>query len=138
MRYRRPQHTAWRSVLDETIVIDLEAHHIYAFNPSGGWLWQELGDGRGVDELRAALTAGDGARASAVQGFVDQLVELRLLVEVSDPAEAGKDGSEPPAPAPPAGAEAPALLWQEPVRKAAATCAFLPGQSPLCNQVPFS
>ena len=34
--------------------------------------------------------------------------------------------------------EPPVVVWHEPMRQAAASCAYLPAQNPLCNQAPFS
>ncbi len=140
MTYRRAEHTAWRDLGDETVVVDLTAHQMFGLNPTAGYLWQALDGTVSLERLAEELAAvGGRVELADLERFCAELVELALLA-AADPAPREEAAALPP---PPEAAErqpptAPAILWREAIRQAAGTCAFLPTMSPLCNQVPFS
>ena len=129
MMYRRADHTAWRNLGDETVLVDLAANEMYGLNPTAGYVWQALEGSVDLNELAARL---ENVTCEQLKSFCSELFGLGLLVEadpVSDEAESVPVPEE---------SEPPALLWRESIRQAAATCAFLPAQNPLCVQAPFS
>ncbi len=135
MTYRRAEHTAWRDLGDETVVVDLTAQRMIGLNPTAGTLWQALDGTRSLERLAEDLSLPGLAE---LERFCAELEELGLL-EAGAPAS-GEETAVAPLPAaaerqPPT---APAVLWQEPIQQAGASCAFFPTQSPLCNQAPFS
>ena len=67
-----------------------------------------------------------------IEAFLSELEALGL-VQREEPEKRTPVAIEAPAEL-----EAPRILWQEKVEQIAATCAFLPAQNPLCNQVPVS
>ena len=54
MRYRRAAHTAWRTIADETVVLDLEAKRMHGLNPTAAFVWQTL---EAMEDLGAMGTA---------------------------------------------------------------------------------
>ncbi len=131
MTYRRAEHTAWRDLGDETVVVDLTANEMYGLNPTAGYLWQALD---GTVALAVLADRLDSVALDQIESFCAEMVQLKLLEEAKPaPRAVAETETVPPSPADP-----PALLWHESIRQAAATCAFLPAQNPLCTVAPFS
>ena len=129
--YRRAEHTAWRGLGEETVVVDLTANEMYGLNPTAGYLWQALDGSLSLDVLAERL---DSVSLAQLESFCAELARLKLLEEAGPgPREVVETEAEPPSPS-----EPPAILWHEPIQQAAATCAFLPAQNPLCTAAPFS
>ncbi|MEM8962599.1 MAG: PqqD family protein [Acidobacteriota bacterium] len=133
MRPRRGTHTAWRQIGDDTVVLDLRGKRMFGLNASAGAIWHALDNVESIDAL--ADVFGDLDR-SAIEAFVDQLGEHGLLAEGPVAVQDDLPFSEPVAPL--VDLTPPAIIWSEAIPKVAATCAFLPGESDLCNQVPTS
>ncbi len=131
MKYRRAEHTAWRCLGDETVVVNLAANEMYGLNPTAGYLWEALDGSLGLEVMAGRL---DPVTLDQLESFCDGLVQLKLLEE----AGAGPQAVAAAEVAAPSPAQPPAILWHEPIQQAAATCAFLPGQNPLCTVAPFS
>ena len=140
---RRAAHVAWRQVGDETVVLDLNDGHIYGLDKVGGFFWHALNGCRSTTELlRLAKRPVLEESLHALQRFLDELVELGLLQPTTEPI------SEPERLLPPPDSDAPdnttvlpRIIWREPLKplkQQQFSCAFISGQSPLCNQVPFS
>ncbi len=132
MRYRRAAHTAWRTIADETVVLDLENKRMLGLDPAAAFVWQTLEAMEDLPAMRRAMGSPPAFGIEEVETFLNELVDLGL-VERREPEKRSPVALEAPAEL-----EAPRILWQETVEQVAATCAFLPGQSPLCNQVPMS
>lgn len=117
---------AWREVAWETVVVNLRSNRMVAFNGSGGVLWEACQRPREVAELARAA----GLPLEEVEGFLAMLWELGLVVSVPGAAE--------PLPVLPGPLdEPPRIVWIEQLQTvAAASCAQVPDQSPICNQVP--
>ena len=137
MRFRRQPHVAWRTIEDETIVIDLRRGRMYGLNATAGSVWTRLaGATDGTDEPVAHHV--DGARQPRLHTFVKVLLELDLVTRVE-----GDDGGAPALELGGSSADlddAPAILREEALEQAGQrpSCAFLPAQNPLCQQVPIS
>jgi hypothetical protein len=137
MKYRRAPHTAWRKIGRETIVVDLQAKQMFGLNESGGFLWHAVDAAADLEELARWLAAADSpARVDTGQlrSFCDRLAELGLLTtgvpdETQEAAAPGLEPLETMAP--------PQILWQEQIQQPPGSCAFLPGQGPICSQTPF-
>ena len=134
MKYRIGRRAAWRTVGDETIVLDLETKRMYGLNESAAFLWQTISTMEDFDSMLQAMTRAESPSfgAEILAAFCDELVELGLMEEgrSEQPVSVVID--------PPADLEPPRILWQETLERVAASCAFLPGQNSLCNQVPVS
>lgn len=119
-------HLAWRAVAGEVVVVDLQSNLMVALNGAGGVLWEAFQRPRQLEDLIAAT---DLAR-QVLEEFLADLWERGLVV-------AAPGSTEPlPAISVPL-AEPPRVLWSEQLQSfAAASCAQLPDQSPICNQVP--
>lgn len=129
--YVRAAHTAWRRIGEETVILDQKRHRLVALNSAGGDLWHWLDAPREADNL----VSGD---ISEIRSFLENLADLGLLDRTNDACEPRPANDDVPETA---GADGePAILWQEAVQNAAQTtaCAFLSGQNPLCDSVPFS
>ncbi len=131
MRYRRAAQTAWRTIADETVVLDLEDKRMFGLNPAAAFVWQTLEAMEDPASLRRAMGSPDFG-TDAIEAFLRELLALGLVLPEA-PEERHPVALE--APEEP---EPPRILWQEKVEQIAATCAFLPAQNPLCNQVPMS
>ncbi len=114
---------AWRQIGVETIVVDLEAKEMFGLSPSAGRLWQDL------DQLGLELSQCDQDR----RALIEQLVELGLVKPADSSGEVSPQLFEQHS-----AEEELAVVWREALEQVAATCAFLPGQSALCNTAPFS
>lgn len=71
----------------EAVVLDLSSGKYFGFSDSGSRIWQALSSG--VDaQVLIGLTAGASTIGPAeLDGFVSQLVELRLLTRSDAPAQ---------------------------------------------------
>lgn len=117
---------AWRAVAGEVVVVDLRSNLMVALNGAGGVLWEACQRPRGVAELAKAA----GLPLVEVEGFLATLWDCGLVVAAPGPAEL-----LPAIPVPQG--ELPRVLWTEQLQSfVAASCAQLPGQSDICNQVP--
>lgn len=128
---RRAAHTAWRTLGEETIVVDLVGRRIRGLGGVGGWVWSQL-DGRPLEQLHRAVIALPDAPHDAsdqLQGFLDELAAAGLVDE-------GPPLAAIPATAVPGCWISPTIAWDEALQQAAASCGFIPGQTPLCSQVP--
>lgn len=121
-------HVAWRTVGEEVVVVNLRTNLMVALNASGGRLWQALEAPRRQEDLAAAFSLSP----FAVAAFVEELRALGMLAEA--PAPGGVPLSPPQDLV---NGELPQLLWSERLQTlVAASCAQVPGQSDICNQVP--
>jgi len=133
LKYRPARQTAWRALADETIVLDLETKRMYGLNESASFVWRTLEAMHDFEAMLRAMTS--EALPFGVEdlaSFCDQLVGLNLL------EEAEPEKRLPAVVEPLSSLEPPRILWQETLEKVASSCAFLPAQNPLCNQVPVS
>lgn len=144
MKYRRSRQAAWRTIADETVVLDLERKRMYGLNPAAACIWQALGRDEGPGDLLRAI-AGEGEPPFGereITTFLNELVSLELVEEQPLPIEGGDEraGSIEASSnfGPLDELEPPGILWREDVEQIAGTCAFLPAQNPLCTQAPFS
>ena len=131
MRYRHAAQTAWRAIADETVVLDLEARRMLGLNPAAAFVWQTLETMEDCEAMWRAMGSPEFG-TDEIQAFLDELVDLGLV------RRERPETSAPVAVRAPDDPEPPRVLWQEKVEQIAATCAFLPGQSVLCTQVPMS
>ncbi len=134
-KYRRAPRAAWRTIAGETILLDLEAKRMYGLNPTAAFVWQALEAITETDGMLQALGA-DGADppfgGGELEAFLGEMLDLGLI------QEAEPENRAPVAVEPPETLEAPAIAWRETVEQVAASCAFFPGTTPICNQVPWS
>lgn len=139
MKYQRARHTAWRTIADETVLLDLARKRMYGLNPAAAYVWLGLDAASGLDELLPVST-GNGEPAFGereVMRFLDELVTLGLADQKPPTDTVAKVGPRPDLESTEQ-LEPPAILWREEVEQIAGTCAMLPSQNPLCTQVPFS
>lgn len=71
----------------EVIAIDLEVGRYYRLTGLGGLVWGWLTAGIAPEEIVTGCT--DASAASAIEGFVDRLVELNLLRRALGGPDAG-------------------------------------------------
>jgi len=75
-----------RSVVDRdgTVILDIEHGEILTFNPTGGYIWDRLQQGKLVNDIVCELAAETGADVEAVdrdvRAFLEQLVSKHLFV----------------------------------------------------------
>jgi Coenzyme PQQ synthesis protein D (PqqD) len=63
LRLRDPG-VAWRRVVDDIVVLDVDRSHYHAINPSGALIWEQLAEGATVGALSERLV---GAHPDAVE-----------------------------------------------------------------------
>ncbi len=136
--YQRGADTAWRTIVGETIVVHLGAKEFFGLNESGAQVWLAL-DGTADPGV---LSARFGIAREDVESFCSELLTVGL-VEVVNEARAPMEvspASDKSNPRDSRGEDAdpPCIVWREEIQHVAQTCAFLPAQNPLCNQVPTS
>ncbi len=143
--YQRSRQTAWRTIADETVLLDLEKKQMYGLNPTAAFIWQTLEATVDLDQWLRTLAAGDAPAfgRGELEAFLNELLDLGLAQEVAEPEDRPEAAVEPPVDTPPRrGADEtrapPRILWREEVEQIAGTCAFLPAMNPLCTQVPFA
>ena len=139
MKYRRARQTAWRTIADETVLLDLERKRMYGLNPAAARIWLALEAAENAGEL-LQMTVGEAKPSFGeddVTAFLDQLASLKLIEALPrDAAEPVLDAE--PLPVESEDLEPPKVLWQEEVEQIAGTCAMFPSTSPICDQAPFS
>ncbi len=135
MRYQRSPQTAWRTIADETVLLDLVKKQMYGLNPTAAFIWQNL-EATDLGDLLRDLGASGEVTAfgrEELDAFLAELLDRGLAREAAGPVEPAEAAVEPPAEL-----EPPRILWREEVEQIAGTCAFLPAMNPLCTQVPFA
>ena len=74
-----------RSVIDQdgAVILDIEHDTMLSLNPTGGYIWQRLQQGKLVDEIVRELARDTGADLAAVDRdvhvFLEQLKSKHLL-----------------------------------------------------------
>lgn len=136
--YRRSSNTAWRTIVGETIVVHLDAKEFFGLNETAADVWNAL-DGAADT---GALSSRFGIPPKDVEAFFVELRGVGLVDLVEDDtasSEVARDTETPIAGGMRTeGVDPPRIVWREEIRQVAATCAFLPGQNPLCVQVPMT
>lgn len=76
-----------RSVIDRdgTVILDIEHDTLATLNPTGGYVWMGLQQGKLVDEIVRELAADTNADIAAVErdvhAFIEQLMSKRLITD---------------------------------------------------------
>jgi len=104
MYYRRAPNLAWRKVVDDTIVVDLEKRHVVGLNDAGAWVLEALEQPRSSAELAEALATD----AVTTGDFLTSLTEAGVIEAVA----AGPGESSLPV-IDTARFAAPRVLWRE-------------------------
>ena len=118
MLYRRVRHLAWRTLFDETVVLDLRQRLVFGLNAAAARVLAALETPCAVATL--ARSAGD-AGGAALAAFVEELRASGLVETVGDDVAAAARRAAsvtavPPAAVPPeADDQRPRVLWQEPL-----------------------
>ena len=78
MRYRRAAHTAWRTIADETVVLDLQGKRMFGLDPAAAFVWQTL---EAMEDTASMLRAlGSPAfGADEIEAFLGELADLGLV-----------------------------------------------------------
>jgi Coenzyme PQQ synthesis protein D (PqqD) len=135
MKFRRARDVAWRTIDDETLVIQLSRYRMYGLNAAGSRVWEALTEPAEVDRLAALTAEGetDARHRTALSAFLTELTTEGLLQAETTTSEA------PPAvPATPEEPLLPRVMWCEEVERFAGACAFAPTISVICDQQPFN
>lgn len=136
-RFARADHTAWRRIGDETVILDQAGHRLFGLNETAGVVWHLLDSSRSAEELCSV----SGVSPDELASFLGQLERSGLVQPAAATSERKKPEAKGERTPPQRGSvDTPAITWQEPLQHAAQTmaCAFLPAQNPLCNSAPFS
>lgn len=136
MVYRRTDHVAWRTLGNETVVVDLSANRMYGLNESGGRVWEALGEEADPESLvgRLGLTGEDIERnLLPIRDFLTELSAAGLVEAESDTAvEDGMDS----APRREEGRDpaAPKIVFSEEIRNFGQSTNMICFQDPKCDQ----
>ena len=112
---RRHPHLAWRRVVDEYMVLQLDSRMVYGVNESCALLLERLAEPRALVDLAAE---GDESSFTAA---LATLIEARLLEETSG-EDARTGAAETPSPLP----ELPRIVWSEPLPSLALASPVIP------------
>jgi len=89
---RRRNGVPWARDGDDVVLLDVEAARYLTLNATGGWLWEELDRPRAVADLVRSLVTGhdvtEAEAATAVEAFLDVLLDRNLLLRVAEPGDA--------------------------------------------------
>ena len=89
--YRRNPHTAWQTMDDGGVILDLQAHELSATNATGAAIWEALATpqtARQLSERLAGAFAVEPADAlDTVHAFLTQLQAKGLVEPVEAPAD---------------------------------------------------
>ena len=55
--FRIPDHVVARRIGGETVILDLDSGTYFGLDPVGARIWDLIGDGKSLGEIRAALLA---------------------------------------------------------------------------------
>jgi len=136
MKVSRAREVAWRVVAGEMVVVQLDRRMMYCLNGPAASLWQAMDDPVELDrlgEVLEALATGAEQVGRAVRAFVGELLHEGLAMIDGAPAPPGYwDGGGATDPSDPR------IAWRERMQGPNASCAFQPGQTPLCNQQPYN
>jgi hypothetical protein len=124
VKIRRAEDVAWRRIDRETVVVHLTRQRMFALNEAGGKLWDGLEAPPEGDRLTEILN-NPAATAFLADLAAEGLVECDGPLPEAPPASPVGIGHIPPR-----------IEWREDVRRFAGPCAFLPGQSLLCDTSP--
>lgn len=125
MRVEKTEGLAWRTIGDETFVVDLRAKWMYGLNRSGGEVWQQIVDCEDPWSFSLRLVTDNSRERCATQWeqsvttFILELRDLGLVHESTNILS--HDDDEPPANV---NFEAPAIIWKEELRAFAGSCLF--------------
>jgi hypothetical protein len=79
--------THLRSVIDQdgTVILDIEHNTLATLNPTGGYVWGRLQQGKLVDDIVRELAADTNTDIEVVdrdvRGFIEQLTSKQLVTE---------------------------------------------------------
>ncbi len=124
MRTVHAPHVAWRKIGEEFVILDLAKKEMLGLNSPAGIIWSMFHE---PCEIESFLVFINEPLRKATRHFFDNLIQRGLLIETDKQAILGPY---------PTIIEEPEITWQETMQQVAGTCASLPAQNPLCNQVP--
>jgi hypothetical protein len=137
MPFRFERHVAWRKLDDETVIIDLKNAQMYGLGLASGAVWHALAQVQNENGEPAVFEFSDDD-TQIIDQWLSELVLAGLIERVDEPPRKHIFLSEALGPLLSEKPPKLAIDWAEPIEQAAASCAFLPAQNPLCTQVPFS
>jgi hypothetical protein len=83
-KLKHADHTAWRRVEKESIILDLNTSVYYSLNETGAFVWERLGAGDAVAQVVAGLSAEFDVKADVAERDVAELIqelrEQKLLI----------------------------------------------------------
>lgn len=95
LKVREPG-VAWRKVVDDMVLLDVERSVYHGLNPTGALVWEGLAEqstvGELIDRVAQAYPEGADAAASDVPAFLGALLRAGLVEVAGDPSP-GDDAS---------------------------------------------
>ena len=73
-KFKHAEHTAWRRVEKESIILDLNTSVYFSLNETGAYIWERLGAGDTAPQVAAGLIAEFDVKADAAERDVDDLI----------------------------------------------------------------
>lgn len=73
-KFKHAEHTAWRRVEKESIILDLNTSVYYSLNETGAFIWERIGAGDTAAQVAAGLAAEFDVKADAAERDVAELI----------------------------------------------------------------
>jgi hypothetical protein len=82
-RFKHAENLAWRRIKGEAVILDLDTSEYFSLNETGVLIWERLGVGECLDEVREALcreyTVAEEKARTDVFNLTQQLLDRKFL-----------------------------------------------------------
>jgi hypothetical protein len=72
--YKHASHVSWRRVDNESVVLDLNSSVYFSLNEVGTLIWDRLGAGKSLEDIREEICASFDVKPQEAQKDMDALV----------------------------------------------------------------
>lgn len=91
-KYRHAEHVSWRRVESEAVVLNLDTGVYHSLNETGALIWEKLGAGATVDDVKAAVCREYEVEADDIQKHMETLVQKLLKANLLRPGREENHG----------------------------------------------
>lgn len=74
-KFKHAEHTAWRRVEKESIILDLNTSVYYSLNETGAFIWERLGAGDTAPEVADGLCAEFDVTSDSAERDIAELIQ---------------------------------------------------------------
>ena len=77
-KYKHSSRVTWRRVGNEAVLLDLESSDFFSLNEVGMLIWDRIGSGASLDEIRTAIDQDYAAPGDRIKKDLTSLIDLML------------------------------------------------------------